>query len=78
MSSFPILNNISSTLKNWSIKLAGFSKRLTLVINDNEEIKINRDIEVTDSSSGLILQDINGNRWKITINTSGTIVTTNL
>lgn len=39
-------------------------------------IQASRDIEVTDSSYGLVLRSSTGERWRITIDTSGQIIAT--
>lgn len=36
------------------------------------------DIEVLSSTSGIILRDEEGNRWRVTIDSSGTLVQTQL
>lgn len=36
------------------------------------------DIEVSSSTSGIILKDEEGNRWRITIDSSGTLIQTRL
>ena len=44
------------------------------LIEVNRKIETDQDIEITDSSKGIILRSPNGTRYRITINNSGILV----
>ncbi len=49
---------------------------VTATFYDGKEIKVAKDVEITDSSKGLILKSPNGSRWRMTIADDGTFIKT--
>lgn len=45
---------------------------------DNDIVKINGSLEVTDAAEGIILRDTNGVRYNVTVNTIGVLVVTSI
>jgi len=48
------------------------------LVSDNRNIDTPDDIIIDNASKGLVLKDSNGHYWRVTVNTSGTLIRTDL
>lgn len=62
----------------WRAYLLNNFRRVADVLNLTAASAGNKDIEITDSSKGLILKSPNGTRYRVTVSNAGALVVTSV
>ena len=69
-----ILSEVAVIIKGKLTELKGFIDTNTDLINTKLDAQSTQDVEITDSTKGIILKSPSGKRFRITVNDDGNLV----